>query len=216
MLEDARKLRFRNILFNAHKITLETPFVNKLLDIFVNRRLDSDRRLWLRNVDLLAVPITEQTVNKLSDSCTIRNLTLGITPGGCDESLDINQLETLTLVNNAHLSIKFLAKESFTLITSLKFIGCNEVPMDKLYNFILNNTSLTTLTFKDSQSRNQNSVDLLIAVFSGKNIIEEFQFDYTSIKEFRAHLIPNLVLKQTTLLKKLSLQYNDFFEDRLL
>lgn len=213
MLDDARKLSFRNIIFKATRITIETPFVNKLLNICVNHRPDPDRRLWLRDVDLSAITVSEQTIKTLSESCSILNLTLGKTAGGYDKSLDIDMLRTLTLINNAQMSLKCLTKDCFLSMTSLRIIGCNEVPMDKLFSFVINNAKLKELAFTDSQSRNKNSVDLLVAVFSSNNSFEVFQINYSIAKQFRTHLIPNMVLNQANSLKDLDLENNDFFKD---
>lgn len=213
LLEDARKLRFRYIIFREKRIILETPFVNKLLEACIRNQANPDRRLGLQLLDLSAVTVSSSTIKMLSESCSIHQLILGNTPGGCDEFLELEKLRTLICLNNAKLSLKCLSKDCFSSITSLKIIGCNEVPMNHLFNFVICNAILRELVFKDSLSRNRHSVDLLIAVFSGSNYIEIFHFNYSTLRQFRSHLIPQMSVNQSSHLKILNLENNGHFKN---
>lgn len=85
--------------------------------------------------------------------------------------------------------------------------------MDKFISFVIGNTHLKELVFKDSQSRNRHSVELIVAVFSGSNNIEVFHFNYSALKQFRSHLIPRIALNKSTSLRVLNLENNDYFKN---
>ncbi|OXU20048.1 hypothetical protein TSAR_000485 [Trichomalopsis sarcophagae] len=130
MLEDARIFTFRSNSFASNVNVFETPFVNKFLKACANCCKISTRRVGMH---LSAVAITRETIKILADHFAIYKLVLGKTPGGCEENLELEKLSVLSLYNNLHLSLRFLTKNCFTYLRTLKIVGCNEVPMDKLF-----------------------------------------------------------------------------------
>ncbi|XP_031777368.1 uncharacterized protein LOC107981724 [Nasonia vitripennis] len=212
MLEDATTFTFRSISFSSNANVFETPFVNKFFKACANRCKNSTRRVGKHLVDLSAVAITRETIKILADHFAVHKLVLGKTPGGSEENLELEKLSTLSLYNNLHLSLKFLTKDCFSYLRTLRMVGCNEVPMDKLFSFVICNQRLEELVFTDSQSRNQHTVDLSVAAISGSNVLEKFQFNYSAAKTFRTHLIPDLIWNESKSIKSIDLENNTFFQ----
>ncbi|XP_032457438.1 uncharacterized protein LOC116738643 [Nasonia vitripennis] len=212
MLEDVNNFKFTSISFNTSVNIIEIPFINKLLWRCVSHRPIPDKYLRLREMDLSAVTVSKKTFDLLSDSFAINKLTLGSTPGGCDEFLTITNLESLNFVNNKNLSLKFLTREKCSSLRSLSFNNCQEVPIERLFDFVKNNTHLTELNFSDSQGRKRHTVDLIMSIFSPSNVTEAFNFNYSACKVFRTEIIPRVVFLRTNALRTLNLENNDYFK----
>ncbi|XP_066590503.1 uncharacterized protein [Prorops nasuta] len=213
LLMDARTFKFRSISFGLGCGRFQTPFVNKFLLTCSIHASGPRNKMKMDYIDLTGILASFRTIELLSESFETEKLTLGQTPGGCDQSLDLKNLVSISLRNNDQLSLKFLEKQCFAHLVSLQIIDCNEVPIEKLCNYVASNQSLRKLVFIDSQSKIGHTVQLSEAALSGKNILEIFKFSYTAVKLFRTELIPQLSWINSDKIREINLTNNDYFTE---
>ncbi|XP_066596276.1 uncharacterized protein [Prorops nasuta] len=216
LLRDAQNFSFNSIVFGPSSKTFETPFVNKFLLHCVKRASIKLSKIGLRLVDLSGIESSEQTIKIISKSFTVRKLILGNTTGKCDELLEIQNLYSLILLNNNHLSLNFLKKECFAAhLVSLEINCSNELPIDILSDFIASNQRLRELIFVNSQSKFSHTAELAVAAFSGNNVLEVFNFRYSELKIFRTQVSDLQTFNVSDKLKELNLENNDFFVEHI-
>ncbi|XP_066595877.1 uncharacterized protein [Prorops nasuta] len=215
LLSDASKFKFRSITFKQGCGRIEAPFVNKFLLACARRALNLVPKLKMKRIDVSGILLSARTIEILSESFETHKLVLSRTPGGCDEKLKMKNLVSLTLRDNDQLSLRFLKNDCFTHLVSLKIIGCNEVPIHKLCDFVSSNQSLKKLVFIDSQSKIGHTVQVSEAAMSGKNVLQIFRFGYSINKVFRVSLIPHITWNNSDQITEISLDNNDFFTEHI-
>ena len=213
MREDAERLKFTHISFTAERPRVETPFVYKFLTICGKRYLEGDRLCYLQKLDVSAIQVSEKVVELISKLCKIAQLTLGSTPGGSDRKLRLPSLRVINYQSCGQLSLGSLNDEWASEMRVMRFNDCKEIPVDRLFQFIICNQSLKEFVFHDSASRNKRSADLILAIFAGSNLLEKCQFTYLKASARLIDIIPQVVIYQSEHLKEINVENNSYFKD---